>query len=118
MFLMASRASGVTGDLFQALVEHSSDAIALVDDQGVVRFASPSSERVLGYGAGEWLNRNAFELVHPEDVPGVSAAFARVLAQPGVPVTDEFRVRHKDGSWRYVEAVAVNRLAEPAVCGV
>jgi len=115
---MAHRSGGVTADLFQALVEHSSDAIALVDENGVVRFASPSSERVLGYGADEWLNRNAFELVHPDDQAPVSAAFARVVEQPGVPVTQEFRVRHKDGSWRHVEAVAVNRLADTAVHGI
>jgi PAS domain S-box-containing protein len=42
----------------------------------------------------------------------------RVLAEPGVPVTEEFRARHKDGSWRHVEAVAVSRLTEPAVGGI
>src|SRR5262245_23374358 len=118
MIRMSSPSGGVAADLFQALVEHSSDAIALVDEHGVVRFASQSSERLLGYGADERRNQSAFELVHPDDLPEVSAAFARVVAQPGVPVTHEFRVRHKDDTWRHVEAVAVNRLADPAVNAV
>ena len=115
---MASGSSGVTADLFQALVEHSSDAIALLDAQGVVRFASRSTERVLGYQAEEWLNRNAFELIHADDVGAVRAAMARAVAEPGVAVTQEFRVLHKDGSWRHVEAVAVNRFADPSVGGI
>src|SRR5882672_4469559 len=113
MIRMLSRPSGVAADLFQALVEYSSDAIVLLDDRGIVRFASRSSERVLGYATEERLNCDAFELVHEDDVAPVKAAFARALAEPGMPVTQEFRIRHKDESWRHVEAVAVNRLTDP-----
>ncbi len=118
MFQMLSRPSGVAADLFQALVEYSSDAIVLLDERGIVRFASRSSQRVLGYEAAERLNRDAFELVHEEDVALVKAAFARSLAEPGTPVTQEFRIRHKDETWRHVEAVTVNRLTDPSVGGV
>src|SRR5580693_1163833 len=114
---MVSPPTGVAGDLFQALVEHSSDAIALLDERGIVRFESRSAGRVLGYGPEERLNRSAFELVHADDAAAVAAAFARSAAEPGAPVTLEFRMRHKDGSWRHIEAVAVNRLAEPAMGG-
>jgi len=118
MFPMPSWSGAVTADLFQALVEYSSDAIVLVDEQGLVRYASRSSERLLGYRADERINRSAFELVHPDDVAQVQAAFARVVARPGTPITQEFRIRHRDGSWRHVEAVAVNRLGEAAVGGI
>src|SRR2546428_4320006 len=118
MFRMLSRPTGVAADLFQALVEYSSDAIVLLDERGTVRFASRSSERVLGYATDERLNRDAFELVHEDDVAVVKAAFARALAEPGTPVTQEFRIKHKDQSWRHVEAVTVNRLIDPAVGGI
>jgi two-component system, cell cycle sensor histidine kinase and response regulator CckA len=114
---MVSPPTGVPGDLFQALVEHSSDAIALLDERGIVRFESRSAGRVLGYAPEERLNRSAFELVHAGDAAAVAAAFARSVAEPGTPVTLEFRMRHKDGSWRHIEAVTVNRLAEAAVGG-
>src|SRR6202521_2856418 len=114
---MLSPPTGAAGDLLQALVEYSSDAIALLDEHGIVRFESRSAERVLGYAPGERLNRSAFELIHADDMAEVAAAFARSAAEPGRPVTLEFRGRHKDGSWRHIEAIAVNRLAEPAVGG-
>ena len=104
--------------LFQALVENSSDAIALLDASGTIRYASRSLERVLGYTPEERLDRSGFELIHKADLPRVAEAFARGAGLPGVPQTLEFRVRHKDGSWHHIQAVAVNRLAEPAVGGI
>lgn len=115
---MASRPTGADTDLFEALVENSSDAIALLDERGVIRFSSRSSERVLGYTPEERADHSAFELVHKDDLPQVVEAFSRCFAQPGAMSTAEFRVRHKDGSWRHIEAIAVNRLAEPRVGGV
>ena len=121
---MLTRQTGAPGEnvenaaLFQALVENSSDAIALLDANGSVRYASRSLERVLGYAPEERLDRSGFELIHEDDMPQVAEAFARGVALPGVPQALEFRVRHKDGSWRHVEAIAVNRLAEPAVGGI
>ena len=115
---MVTPPTGAEGDLFQALVEYSSDAIALLDEHAIVRFESRSAGRVLGYAPDERLNRGAFELVHADDMAKATAAFARSAAEPGRPVSMEFRMRHKDGSWRHIEAVAVNRLAEPAVGGV
>jgi two-component system cell cycle sensor histidine kinase/response regulator CckA len=104
--------------LFQALVENSSDAILLLDAKGTIRYASRSLERVLGYRPEERLGRSSFELIHPDDMPGVAEAFARGAGLPGVPQTVELRLRHKDGSWRHTEVIAVNRLAEPAVSGI
>ena len=112
------RQTGVASDLFEALVEYSSDAIVLLDERGIIRFASRSSERVLGYTANERMNQSAFDLVHDDDVPKVREALARAAAEPGAPFTQQFRVHHKDGTWRHIEAVAVNRLSEPAVGGI
>jgi len=103
------------GDLFQALVENSSDAIVLVDAVGRILFLSQTSERLLGYPMTDRLGRSAFENVHPDDVPHLKATFAEVLEHPRVPKTIVARTQHHDGTWRYIEAVAVNRLDDPAV---
>ncbi len=105
-------------DLFQALVENSSDAIALLDRNGDIRFTSRSSARLLGYSPEERVGRSGFELTHPDDAAVTQKAFAACLEGPGVPVAIECRVRHSDGSWRHIEAIAVNRLDEPAVGGI
>ena len=110
-----SEAQHATGDLFQALVEYSSDAIVLVDATGKILFLSQTSERLLGYPITERIGKTAFENVHPDDVPALRAVFAELLQQPRVPKTIVARTLHRDGTWRYIEAVAVNRLDDPSV---
>jgi PAS domain S-box-containing protein len=103
---------------FRALVENSSDAVALMDDRGNIGYASLPTTRVLGYPVEEFVGQNAFDLMHPEDRPRCHRLFEELLARPGVPVRAEFRLCHQDGSWREVEGVGVNRLDEPAVAAV
>jgi two-component system cell cycle sensor histidine kinase/response regulator CckA len=104
--------------LFQALVENSSDAIVLLNSDGSVRFASASSTRLLGYAVEERIGRSAFENVHPDDVKTTRAAFEECVENPAVPIPIEYRLRHKNGAWRFIEAIAVNRLYDPAVSAV
>src|SRR5438105_2315854 len=100
---------------FRALIEHGADAVALVAPDGTVLFASHSIERLLGFAPAELVGHPGFERVHPNDVPRVHAALRHIIASPGTPAGLELRWCHKDGSWRHIDAVAVDRLAEPAV---
>jgi two-component system cell cycle sensor histidine kinase/response regulator CckA len=104
--------------LFQALVENSTEAIVMLNADGTVRFASPSSTRLLGYTIEERVGRSAFENMHPDDVARVRASFEDCVRHPAVPYPAEYRLRHKSGDWRYVEAIAVNRLYDPAVSAI
>ena len=63
----------------------------------------------------EYVGRNTFELLHPDDLDRARRLFADALARPGTPVRAEVRLRLKDGTWRPVEGIGVNRLVEPAV---
>lgn len=103
---------------FRALIEHSFDAVAVVKADGTTQFASASMARVLGYQPQEWVGRNALELVHPEDLPRVTKVLDRLLETPGGTMTEQFRCRHNDGSWRWVESLGTNCLAQPAVGGI
>jgi len=115
---MPTPPAGASADLFQALVEHSSDAVAVLDERGLIQFTSRSAERVLGFPPDDRPNHSAFEHIHETDRARVVERFSLAVAEPGVPVTLEFRIRHKDGSWRDIEAVAVNRLAERTIGGI
>src|SRR2546426_662418 len=95
---------------FRSLIENASDIVTIVGDNGVFRYASPSVERVLGYAPVELLERNAFDLVHREDIALVAEALARAIQRPNVPQSAEFRFRHHDGSWRVLEAVGQARV--------
>jgi PAS domain S-box-containing protein len=91
---------------FRWLIENTSDLIAEVDGDGIIHYASPSVERVLGYTPTELLGTNGFELIHPDDLPHTREIFAQIFLTPGVmgpPL--ELRSRHRDGSWRYIEAI-------------
>jgi PAS domain S-box-containing protein len=103
---------------FRTLIENSADAVAVTDNQGKVVFISGSVKHVLGYSPEEFQQRLAFDFVHEDDVVRARSHFAKALANPRVPTTTTLRGRHRDGSWRFVEVVTVNRLDDSALRGV
>ena len=98
---------------FRSLIENASDIVTIIGEDGIFRYASPSVQRLLGYAPSELLERNVFELLHPEDLPSVADALARALGEPGTPHSAEFRFRHRDGSWRVLESVGQARAGLP-----
>ncbi|HEU0113874.1 MAG TPA: PAS domain S-box protein, partial [Thermomicrobiales bacterium] len=103
---------------FQSLLANAVEMISVIDERGVIRYQSPASQRVLGYDAADMVGDDAFSYIHPDDRDGVAAIFAALVADPGQTATAEFRCRHADGSWRWLEAVGRNLLADAAVGGV
>lgn len=100
---------------FRALIEHSADGIVLLSRQAEVLYSSPTVVRILGYAPEEIVGRNAFDLVHPEDVASAHAQLERMLDSPGGVVSATRHVLHNDGSWHWLEWVGTNLLAEPDV---
>jgi PAS domain S-box-containing protein len=91
---------------FRMLIEHTSDVITIVDESGVILYGSPSVERVLGYPPEELVGRVGLELVHPDDRSHVLEARRAAFHDPLTPQLGvEFRFRHRDGSWRSLEAL-------------
>lgn len=103
---------------FRSMVENSSDWVILIGSDGRVQYSSPAVTHVLGYALDEYVGRNAFDLVHPDDGERARALFAASLATPGGRLMAEVRLRHKSGSWRTTEVVGVNRLKDPSVGAV
>jgi PAS domain S-box-containing protein len=103
---------------FRALIENAHDIIAVLDSEAVMRYLSPSMERISGFTNQERLGKSAFEFFHPDDLTGSMEAFLRGLQQPGFTEMVEFRWQHKDGSWHTEEAVASNLLDDPDVMGI
>ena len=103
---------------FRSLVQYASDIITILGPEGTVRYQSPSIERILGYGPEELIGTNVFDHVHPEDAEQTQSVFAEALKNQGVSPPVEFRFRHADGSWRFLEAVGNNLLADPSVSGM
>jgi two-component system, cell cycle sensor histidine kinase and response regulator CckA len=102
-------------DYYRALVENSADAIALLDRDGTVTFVSESVKRLAGIGPEEVVGTDPFEQMNPEDISRVRKAFDDCAKEPGNRVSVEYRTCCIDGVWQHREALAVNRLDDPAL---
>lgn len=89
---------------FRTMIEYSSDITAILNPDGTIRYTSPSIERLLGYGQEELLGRNAFTLIHADDLTSVQHTVARAMENPGQAQHALFRFRDKDNTWRYLDA--------------
>src|SRR6266852_40575 len=99
----------------RALIENSSDMIALIDAGGTILYASSSTTRILGHALEEFIGRYIFELIHPEDRQHTRTLFSELLEKLGGNVAAKYRLLTKDGSWRCIEGTGSNLLAEPSV---
>ena len=95
---------------FRAVIEHSADVVSFLDAGGHVLYDSPSCEAVLGYTPNERAGMNGMELVHPDDLPRVTQILERLLRDGGGVEHVEFRCRHRDGHWLWVDVSASNLL--------
>ncbi|MBI5353879.1 MAG: PAS domain S-box protein [Chloroflexi bacterium] len=100
---------------FHALIEHGQDYISLLAADGTLLWESPSERSLLGYAPNQFLGRNMFELIHPEDQAWTRKMYAEVLQSLGSIQEGEFRLLHADNTWRWVRCSATNLLNEPSV---
>ena len=104
---------------FRALIENATDLILVLNPDNTLRYVSPSAERLLGFASEEIVGRSIADFVHPDDLPAALEAIAIRTQTSGVAdQSSEFRVRHKDGSYRTMEAIGDNLLDNPAVSGI
>ena len=102
---------------FSELIRYSSDSITILDQDGTQVFVSEAVERMLGFKASELMGIPVIEMmIHPEDREMVAAAFAEILKE-GMGGA-QYRHKHKNGSWVYLEAWGTNQLENPDIRGV
>ncbi|MFP4189249.1 MAG: PAS domain S-box protein, partial [Halobacteriales archaeon] len=93
---------------YEAYIENTSDIISHLDTDGTVLYQSPAVERVLGVEQGEWIGDNVFEHVHPDDRESVAQEFAKLAEGDRTVEEVEFRMKHTDGSYVWIEAVGTD----------
>jgi diguanylate cyclase (GGDEF)-like protein/PAS domain S-box-containing protein len=103
---------------FRALVQSSSDLVFVIDDTSSITYASPSCSAVLGYEPDALLGPNHCVLIHDDELADLVVTLERAGSIPGGTAEFTFRVRHRDGSWRWLEGIATNLVHDPAVAGV
>ena len=103
---------------YRALVEHASDVVFVFDAAGVITYTGPSIERVLGHPPSVMEQHDVLDLVHPDDQALCRGAVRTLLSDFGNTIRIQYRVRHGDGTWRWMEGIGTNLLDEPGIGGV
>jgi PAS domain S-box-containing protein len=105
-------------EYFRTLIEQAQDIIAVLDAAGMIQYASPSVSRLLGYAPEELIGLLLLEMLHPDDIEPTLRVFAEGVATSTGGRLLEMRFRHKDGTYRMLEAVGRYLLDDPHVQGV
>ncbi len=89
----------------EELLKYSLDIIIVVDEDGIIKYESPSVERVLGYSQKEQIGKSIFEYIHPKDIEGLKRAIKKVFKNQGTTLTVGYKKKDKTGKWRFMETV-------------
>ncbi|MDX1657902.1 MAG: PAS domain S-box protein [Nitriliruptorales bacterium] len=114
----AEQALTASEERFRALVKFAPDVIAVLDEDAQVTYLSPAIHRVSGWTVEELADKDAWELLHPDDRDEARAFWDALLYQTDPVGPVQYRLRDRNGSYRHVEALYTNRLEDPAVNGV
>ncbi|MEP6617047.1 MAG: PAS domain-containing protein [Ginsengibacter sp.] len=105
----------MSDELFRTLIEKSTDAIQLVDAEGKILYTSESIKNVLGYTPEELAGLGVAPFLHPEDLEYFFDNLKTLMKMPGGQINLQYRVKHKDGSWAWLETIGVNHLNTPSI---
>jgi PAS domain S-box-containing protein len=107
------------GDVkWRALTEHARDIITIAAPDGTLQFVSGGVRNSLGYTSAERETNDLFEHVHPDDQDALRAKYRQLVNGEIASYSGEFRVRHKDGSYRWLESSYTSALGNPLIGGV
>jgi len=96
---------------FRSFVENSPDIVVLMNLEGIITYINPAVEKVLGFKPEERIGARGFERIHQDDNKFLTESFNTLATNTNTPVIrGEVRLRHKDGSWRTLEAVGKNLI--------
>jgi len=110
---------GNAPETFRMLLEHAAEGSVILTGEGRISYASRAANAILGYPDGGLAGTLLFELSHPEDLATLRYRFSQMLAMPETRTElPACRMRHQDGSYRWIESALTNMLGIPAIGGV
>ena len=100
------------------LLDSARELHTILSADGTILFANTGFTRALGYHPEELVGRSLTTFLHPQEVANARRHLAELAASPGTSVVERCRLRGNDGSWRWFECTARNRLRDAAVEGI
>jgi PAS domain S-box-containing protein len=102
---------------FKALVQEGSDLIRILDAEGNFIYVSPTSTSILGIAPEEFIGKNIFDYIHPDDVTKALKCLQKIITEKKVIVAP-IRFQNHEKEWCWMESVLTNMLNNPAVNGI
>ena len=104
---------------YEAMIQESADLVLVVDEDTTVRWVSSACESILGITPEDFIGRRPLDVLVHDDPNIPMFGFLQAMQHPGIPSTPfEYRVRHGDGSWRYLAAAITDLRHDPGVGGL
>lgn len=106
-------------EYYSSLVENSSDVISIIEEDGTIRYQSPSVEKIFGYKSEEMIGKNILEFIHPDESSYITKDFTEFIKKRGsIGTLTEYRIKHKNGYWIDCESTRNNQLNNPNIRGI
>ena len=102
---------------FKSLIENINDAILVIDDRGILVYQSPAMERIGGYSREETLGKLVGQFIHPDDVQDLRNTLTDLVDKPNLPVIRQYRKKHKNGHYIWIEGTIINKLGDENIKG-
>jgi PAS domain S-box-containing protein len=103
---------------FRTITENSFDGVSIIGADGTILYESPSVKWMLGYEVENRIGANAFEGIHPDDMLEAANVFQKIVNNPDETATIILRIKHEDGSWRWIECSGRNLINNASVGGI
>ncbi|MDQ3452915.1 MAG: EAL domain-containing protein [Actinomycetota bacterium] len=103
---------------FRSLIDNASDLVTVVSPDTTIGYQTPSSRQVLGREPDAMVGQRLLDLLHPDDTAAAASYLEEAFAHPGETQRVEWRLRHNDGRWVLVEALARNLTDDASINGV
>tara|TARA_R110000850_G_scaffold218852_3_gene344434 strand:- start:18311 stop:20236 length:1926 start_codon:yes stop_codon:yes gene_type:complete len=103
---------------FKGLIEHSQEPVITYTDSGLITYASPAIEKVLGYTVNEFVGTNVVQHIHPADLAKREDKFSKLSrAEDNFSIIEEERILHKNGQYIWVKAIISDGRLIPGIEG-
>jgi len=106
-----------TQNRMQLLLENASEVITIYEEDGKIRYISPSVEMILGYNQKELQGQSDLDRVHPSSQEVAQGLFDQLRAEPNEKLTVQLEYKTKDGRYIWLEATGTNFMSNPAIHG-
>lgn len=103
---------------FRSLIENSSDATVVINENFEISFATNSLFRITGFLPEEVVGHANSDFVHPDDKETAEDFLRDILANPGKAKTIVYRLYKKNGELIWTERVATNLIDDPVIKGI